>query len=125
MADEQPPEAKGKAPELQHSGKVIPLEKALLRKRVLEAMVGALERWPAVATVDATEQMIELDINTSQIIYGMRRAEIMEFSEDIANGRMLFTAKLLSAGEEFFVSAAVERLVPFAGSHVVIRRVWR
>jgi hypothetical protein len=69
--------------------------------------------------------MIELDINKSQILHGMKRPEILEFSEDIKNGRMLFTARLLSAGEEFFVSASVERVVPFPGCHVVIKSVWR
>ena len=119
MADEQPP-----APLGPHNN-VIPLEKALLRKRVIAAMAAALERWPAIVTVDASVQMIELDINMSQILHGMKRAEVLELSEDVPNGRMLFTAKLLSAGEEFLVSAAVERVVPFPHSHVVIRRVWR
>jgi len=69
--------------------------------------------------------MIELDITKSQIIHGMNRAEILEFSEDSTYGRIVFKAKLMSAGEEFFVSAAVERVVPFDGSMVVIRDVRR
>lgn len=107
------------------SQKVVSIEKALLRKRVNGAIAAALEQWSPVPDVNAAEQMIELDINMSQIMRGMERAEILEFSEDTSNGRMLFTAKLLSAGEEFFVSASVERVVPFPGSHVVIKRVWR
>ncbi len=107
------------------SHNVIPFEKALLRKRVAAAVAVALEERSPVATVDAAEQMAELDINKSQIIHGIKRAEILEFSEDVSNGRILFTAKLLSAGEEFFVSAAVERVVPLQGIHVVIKRVWR
>ncbi len=69
--------------------------------------------------------MVALDINIMQIINGVKWAEIIEFSEDTKNGRLLFTAKIISAGEEFFVNAAVERVVPFPDSHVVIRRVWR
>lgn len=118
MAEEPPPVSL-------ESQNVIPFEKARLRKRVVDAMAAALEQWPPVASVDVTQQMVELDINKSQIIHGIKRAEILDFSEDVSNGRMLFTAKLLSAGEEFFVSASVERVVPFAGSHVVIKRIWR
>jgi hypothetical protein len=118
MAEEKPP-----VPLESHN--VVPFEKTLRRKRVTAAIAAALKRWPAIETIDARDQMIELDINKSQIIHGMSRAEILEFSEDTTNGRMLFTARLLSAGEEFFVSAAVEQVVPFPDSHVVIRRVWR
>jgi hypothetical protein len=95
------------------------------RKRVIDAIAAALELWPPIVTEDARGQMVDLDVNQTQIIYGMRRPVILEFSEDLRNGRMLFTAKLMSAGEEFFVSAGVERVVPFQGSHVVIKRVWR
>ena len=81
--------------------------------------------WPPIVTADARKQMIDLDVNVSQIIHGMHRAEIMDFAEDAKNARLTFVAKLLSAGEEFFVSASVERVVPFTGTHVIINRVWR
>lgn len=69
--------------------------------------------------------MEALDITMDQILHAMRRAEILEFSEDPAYARRRFTAKLLSSGEEFFVPAAVEILTPFQDSHVVIGRIWR
>jgi hypothetical protein len=124
MAKEQPPVPPApQAP--RESSNVVSLGKAMLRRRVVAAITAALERWPPIATTDATAEMVVLDINIMQIINGIKRAEIMEFSEDTKNGRLLFSAKLISAGEEFFVNAAVERVVPFPDSHVVIRHVWR
>src|ERR1700722_7947521 len=77
-----------------------------------------------IVTADARKQMIDLDVNVSQIIHGMHRAEITDFVEDAKkNARMMFVAELLSAGEEFFVSASVERVVPFTGTHVIINHV--
>lgn len=69
--------------------------------------------------------MEALDITMYQILHAMKRADILEFSENPAFARTRFTAKLLSSGEEFFVSAVVEMLPPFQDSHVVIRRIWR
>jgi hypothetical protein len=118
MAAEQPPPAR-------EPSNVIQLETALRRKRVNQAIAAALKLHAPITTIAVTEQLVALDINVSQILHGMKRAEFVEFSEDPANGRLSFTAKLLSAGEEFFVAAAVEPVVPFPGVFVVIRKVWR
>lgn len=104
---------------------VIQFDKAVQRKRVIAAVKAALERWQPIATVEATEQLAAFDITIDQVIHSLPRAKIMEFSEDSTNGRLLFTARMLSAGEEFFVLVAVERVVPFPDCHVVIKGVWR
>jgi len=105
----------------------VQLDKALQRRRAHDLIAAALEQWKPVATETAIEQMIELDVTVSQIMHALRRerAEILNFAEDPVDARLSFTAKLMSAGEEFFVSVAVERVVPFVGSHVVIKGVWR
>jgi hypothetical protein len=117
--------AQDQQPAPRDQSKVVSLNQAILRRRVNEAITAALALWAPIQTDDSRRQMIDLDINVSQIIYGMRRAEIVHCVQDATSGRMSFTAKLLSAGEEFFVFASVQRVAPLNGMHVIIKRVWR
>jgi hypothetical protein len=104
---------------------VIPFDKAVLRKRIAEAVADALAQHAPILTDKVKSEMAAAGIAFAQIQHGFKRAEILEFSEEPGNARMSFLARMMSAGEEFFVRASVQMVVPYAGMFVVIKSVSR
>ena len=107
---------------------VLSFDRKAVRKRIVAAIEEALVQHPPLLTDEVKQQMAAIGsggLVFAQIRHGFKRAEFTEVSEKPVNARVSFTARMVSAGEEFFVRASVQMIVPYAGMFVVINRVWR